>query len=64
MRAWFEGLSPVVQRRVFAAVAALAVLLLVWAVASGVADNKPPVCAEDSACWDCSTMGNMTCGRD
>jgi hypothetical protein len=41
-----------------------AVLMAIWIVRSAAAPTYvPPKCAEDSQCWDCSKMGNLTCGR-
>jgi hypothetical protein len=28
----------------------------------GRGDIGPGACAEDDPCWDCATMGNLTCG--
>jgi hypothetical protein len=40
------------------------VLIALSVNAVGSVDLRPPaaVCAEDDACWDCSTMGNGVCG--
>jgi hypothetical protein len=43
----------------------LAVLLLVawWALNVGMAGlAERQMCHEDMACWDCTTMGNLSCG--
>lgn len=54
---------------------ALALALLAGGTAAGAASNLAPqsvtpsihltqasVCGEESACWDCETMGNQICG--
>jgi hypothetical protein len=43
----------------------LAAILLIAAVLDtrdGVYPSTTTVCYEDMECWDCATMGNLTCG--
>lgn len=47
-------------------VVVLAALLIALAVDAIVEHHAHPApataCAEDDQCWDCATMGNLTCG--
>lgn len=37
-------------------------LLAAAASLDGERHEAPEVCHEDMPCWDCETMGNLTCG--
>jgi hypothetical protein len=37
-------------------------LLIMGAGAPPSPGRPAPACQEDQACWNCATMGNMTCG--
>ena len=39
------------------------VLTAGWGVYGPTQDLTERFCAEDMACWDCSTMGNGVCGQ-
>lgn len=42
-------------------IAALLIIFALMVLADTIAFDAA-VCHEDMACWDCATMGNLTCG--